>query len=233
MELVGLPVAPVKRVVLTGNNLSTRELAAAIQGTIPSVTLIDPELSDAEKVASELNNVDVLHGDCTVADTLSEADISRADFFVASSNEADYNMLSALLAKTQGARETIAVSTDFQHDMLFHSIGIDHVINPRITAAREIMQIISRGYIGSMVRLAEAEIEAVRYTVPESAEAVGMPLKKVWKKLRSGALIGIIIRDDRMQIPDGDSVIQPEDHVIIVAYTRSLPAVRRLFKKRS
>ena len=95
------------------------------------------------------------------------------------------------------------------------------------------MQIISRGHIGSMVRLAEAEIEAVRYTVPESAEVVGMPLKKEWKKLRSGALIGIIIRDDRMLIPDGESVIQPEDHVIIVAYTKTLPSVRKLFKARN
>jgi trk system potassium uptake protein TrkA len=230
MELIGESRAIPRRVVLTGNNLSTTELAAAIQDRIPSVMYVDPDLEHAEKMAAKLDKVEVIHGDCTELDTLNELDMDKTDFFVASSKEADYNMLSALLAKSEGAREVIAVSTEYRHDKLFHSIGIDHVINPRVTAAREIMQIISLGHMSSVVRLGDAEIEAVRLTVPEKSEIAGMPLKKVWRKLRRGALIGIIIRGDRMIIPDGEAVIEPEDHVITIAYTKFLPSIRKLFK---
>jgi trk system potassium uptake protein TrkA len=232
MNLINESHGSVKRVVLTGNNLSTQELAATIQDLIPSVMYVDPDLEHAEKIAAKLDKVQVIHGDCTEIDTLNEVDIDKADFFVASSKEADYNMLSALLAKSEGAREVIAVSTEYRHDKLFHSIGIDHVINPRVTAAREIMQFISRGHFGSVVRLGDAEIEAVRLTVPEKSVIAGMPIKKVWKKLRRGALIGIIIRGDRMIIPDGEAVIEANDHVISIAYTRFLPSIRKLFKEK-
>jgi trk system potassium uptake protein TrkA len=222
----------VKRVILTGNNISTVELAMAIEDHISSVICVDPDLKHAEETATQLKKAQVIHGDCTEVELLNELNVDKAEFFIASSNEADYNMLSALLAKTEGAGEVIAVSTEYRHDRLFHSIGIDHVINPRITAAREIMQIISRGHIGSVVQLGDAEIDALRLIVPEDSEVVGVPLKDLWKKLRKGALIGILIRGDAMIIPDGETVMQPGDHVITIAYTGFLPQIRRLFKVR-
>ncbi len=222
----------VKRVILTGNNISTVELAAEIEEEISSVICVDPDLKHAEDIAATLKKTQVIHGDCTDVELLNEIGIDKADFFVASSNEADYNMLSGLLAKSEGAREVIAVSTEYRHDRLFHSIGIDHVINPRVTAAREIMQIISRGHIGSVVRLGDADIEAVRLTVPDDSDISGVPLKEVWKKLRKGALIGILIRGDSMIIPDGETVMEPGDHVITIAYTKFLPQIRKMFKVR-
>jgi len=230
MNLVSENPEEVKRVVLTGNNLSTLQLATTLQDKVPKVIYVDPDLEHAQNIAARLDKVDVIHGDCTEADTLKEADIDRADFFIASSDEADYNMLSALLSRSEGAREVVAVSTEYRHDKIFHSIGINHVINPRITAAREIMQIISRGHIGSVVPLGDVEIEAIRWTVPENSEISGMPLKKIWKKLRRRALIGFILRNERMIIPDGETVIQPGDHVITIAYAKALPAMRKLFK---
>jgi len=219
----------VRRVILTGNNISTVELAMTIEEDIPSVVCVDPDLEHAEEIAARLKKTQVIHGDCTEADLLNELGIDKADFFIASSNEADYNMLSALLAKSEGAREVVAVSTEYRHDRLFHSIGIDHVINPRITAAREIMQIISRGHIGSVARLGGADIQALRLIIPDDTDAVGVPLKTIWKKLRRGALIGILIRGDSLIIPDGETVMEPGDHVITIAYTKFLPRIRKLF----
>ena len=57
-----------------------------------------------------------------------------------------------------------------------------------------------------------------------------MPLTQLWKKLRKGALIGILIRGDSMIIPDGETVMQASDHVITIAYTKFLPQIRKMFK---
>lgn len=230
MSLVSPSSHETKRVVLTGNNLSTLELATAIQEIVPTVILADPNRSDAEEMAVKLSKTEVVHGDCTEVDTLKEVDINRADFFIATSNEADYNMLSALLAKSEGAREVIAVSMDDRQDKLFQSIGIDHVVNPRLTAAKEIMQLISRGHIGAMARLGDAEIEAARLNVPANSQIAGMPLHRAWKKIRKGAIVGMIIRDEKVIIPNAETVFEPNDHVITIAYTRSLASIRKLFK---
>lgn len=232
LDLIESGRSSVKRVVITGNNLSSMELALALQDSISSVTYVDPDRAHAEKMAEMLSKVQVLHGDCTQQETLNEVNISRADFFIASSNEADYNMMSALLAKSEGAREVVAVSTELHHDHLFHSIGIDHVINPRETAAREILQIVNHGNFASVVRLGDADIEAIRLIVPRDSKMVGTPLKKAWKKVRQGALIGIIIRGDKMFIPDGESTLEAEDHVIAIAYTKFIPQVEKMFKSK-
>ncbi|MEZ5359384.1 MAG: Trk system potassium transporter TrkA [Candidatus Zixiibacteriota bacterium] len=230
LELVSTSAHETKRVVLTGNNLSTLALATAIQEIVPTVILADPDRNNAEEMAVKLSKTEVVHGDCTEADTLKEIDINRADFFIATSNEPDYNMLSALLAKSEGAREVIAVSMDDRQDKLFHSIGIDHVINPRLTAAKEIMQLISRGHIGVMAKLGDAEIEAARLNVPENSKIAGMPLHRAWKKIRQGAIVGMIIRDEKVIIPKAETIFEPNDHVITIAYTRSLSNIRKLFK---
>jgi trk system potassium uptake protein TrkA len=198
LELINESPAPVKRVIITGNNLSTMQLASAIQEKVPTLILVDSNKEHAELMAAELSKTDVIFGDCTEADTLKEMDI--------------------------------AVSMEEKQDHLFHSIGIDHVINPRVTAAKEIMQIISRGYFGSVVRLGDAEIEAVGMTIPENSKVAGVPLKKAWKKIRTSAIIGIIIRGYTMIIPDGETILEGNDHIITIAYTRTLPTIRKLFK---
>jgi len=223
---------PVKRVIITGNNLSSLELATTLQEKVASVIFVDPDRAHGEEMAAQLSKAEVVHGDCTTAETLREVDINRADFFIASSNEADYNMLAALLARNSGAREVAAVSTEMHHDQLFQQIGIDHVINPRVTAAKDIMRLISRGHFGTVVQLGDGEIEAVRVEVPTDSKAVGVPLKKIWKKVRSGALIGIIHRNNKMIIPDGETIFEPNDHVISIAYTKFVSQIQKLFKSR-
>jgi trk system potassium uptake protein TrkA len=141
-------------------------------------------------------------------------------------------MLASLLAKAEGAREVAAVSTEFQHDKLFQSIGIDHVINPRMTAANQIMQLISRGHFGSVVKIRDADIQAVRLTISPNSDVSGVPLKKVWRKIQGKAIIGIIIRENEMIIPGGDTALEPDDHVIIIAYSRSVAGINKLFKAR-
>ena len=222
----------VKRVIISGNNISTQELAMALEHKVPHVFVVSPDREHAEEMAAALSKAEVIHGDCTETDSLREAEIRRADFFIAASSEPDYNMLSALLARSEGVRETVAVSMEYQHDRLFHSLGIDHVINPRVIAAREIMQLISRGYIGGTTRLGP-DIEAIRIEVMEGSRAIGVPLKNLWKKFRSGALIGIIIRGDKMIIPGGETTFEAGDHVITIAYNKIVSRVRNLFRVES
>ncbi|MFQ5500360.1 MAG: TrkA C-terminal domain-containing protein, partial [Candidatus Zixiibacteriota bacterium] len=145
------------------------------------------------------------------------------------SGGADYNMLSALLAKSEGAHEVVAVTTESRHNKLFHSIGIDHVINPRLTTAHGILEIIARGHIGAVVQLSDVDIEAVRLTVDEQSWVAGARVKKIARKLKTGSIIGVIVRDNSMILPDGETKIEPGDHVIVITHDKNLKAVTRLF----
>ncbi len=232
MSLVGQGKKKNRKIIVTGDSFAMNEMAEAISQTDHKVTMVHPNLSEAKSIAGRFGGLEVLHGDCTDADLLRDINIDSASFFVAISSQPDYNIMSALLAKAEGAHEVIATSTESRHDSLFNSIGIDHVVNPRLTAAREILEIIARGRIGSAVELSNIDIEAVRFSVDIESEIVGQPIKKIAKRLKKGSIIGVIVRDNRMILPDGETVIEAGDHVIVITHTKHLDSLSKLFRKR-
>ncbi|UCG61468.1 MAG: Trk system potassium transporter TrkA [Candidatus Zixiibacteriota bacterium] len=231
LGLVGLEKKASRKIIITGDTYATLELGLAFDELDAyQVTFVDPSLNHAEQAAAMFKNIEVLHGDCTGDDLLRELNVDRASFFIAVSDSPDYNMLSALLAKAEGAHEVIATTTDMRHDRLYKSIGVDHVINPRLTTAREILQIISRGHIGAVVRLSDVDIQAVRFNVDADSDVAGTKVRKIATKLKRGSIIGVIVREDKMILPDGETVIEADDHVIVITHQRNVPTLSKLFK---
>ncbi len=231
LGLMGLEKKSGRKVIITGDTYATLELGLAFdERDAYQVTYVDPHLAHAEQVAAMFQHIEVLHGDCTDDDLLRELYVDRASFFIAVSDSPDYNMLSALLAKAEGAHEVIATTTDTRHDKLYKSIGIDHVINPRLTTAREILEIISRGHIGAVVHLADVDIQAVRFNVDADSDVAGIKVRNIATKLKKGSIIGVIVREDKMILPEGGTAIEAGDHVIIITHQRNIPTLSRLFK---
>ncbi len=218
------------KIIMTGSSYSSIELASALDKTNHSVIYVDNDLEHAEKAAALLSNVEVLHGDCTQIEMLKEINVDSADFFLAVSDEADYNMLSVLLAKAEGVKEALASTTETIHDRLFKSIGIDHVINPRLTTAREILEIVSKGHIGAKVKLTDVDIEAIRFNVDEKSSIVGKQVKDISEKLKKGSIIGIIVREDTIILPEGETIIKAGDHVIVISHRANIQYLSKLFK---
>ncbi len=221
-----------RKVIITGDTYATMELAQAFDKLDYHVTFVNPNIEHAQLAAARFENIEVLHGDCTEEDLLTELNVDKASFFIAVSDSPDYNMLSALLAKAEGAHEVIATTTDTSHNKLYSSIGIDHVINPRLTTAREILEIISRGHIGAVVKLSNVDIEAVRLTVDKDSEIAGMKVRNLATKMKKGTMLGVIIRDNVMILPDGETQILPDDHVLVITHHRNLATISKLFKPR-
>jgi len=232
LELFNQTRKDVKNVVITGDSLTAVQLADTLQNLVEKVVLVDPDAEHARQAADILNNIDIVHGDCTESSILKEVYVRNAQFFIAAAKETEYNVMSTLLARAEGAREVIAVSNEIRQDRLFNSIGIDHVIYPRLAIAREILEAIHRGQIGQVVRIRNLNIEALRITAEENSPITGKPLQHIRSKIQKGSIISAILRDDEMIIPDGNSVIEPGDQMIVITYTRHLSRVRKLFKSR-
>lgn len=222
----------VDNVIISGDSLTAILLADTLQKFVPKVVLVDPNAGHARHAADILNNVEIIHGECTDSAILNEVYIRNAKFFIGVALETDYNIMSALLAKAEGAREVIAVSTEGQHDRLFTSIGIDHVIHPRLAIAREILEAINRGEIGRLARIRNLDIEAIRITAGEGSPITGRPLQHVRSKIQKGSIIGTILRGDEMIIPNGSTIIEPGDQMILITYSKDVSRARRLFKSR-
>jgi len=60
----------------------------------------------------------------------------------------------------------------------------------------------------------------------ETADIVGKPLKNV--SFPKGTLVATILRGDEVIIPTGDSVVEPNDRIIICARRESIPKIEKI-----
>ncbi|HDZ89615.1 MAG TPA: Trk system potassium transporter TrkA, partial [Deltaproteobacteria bacterium] len=68
--------------------------------------------------------------------------------------------------------------------------------------------------------------EAIEAEALETSGIVNIPLSKV--RMPKGAIVGAIVREDLIIIPQGNSVIRPKDHLIIFALQEVVPKLKKL-----
>ncbi len=192
--------------------------------------LIELDFEKCEKLAEKLPTTLVINGDGTDIDLLKSEGIATTDGFVAVTGYDEYNLLVALLAKHLGAKKVIAKVDRINYVPILEKIGVDAVINPRMTTASAILRSIRKGKIISLTLLKEGKAEVIELIVHSDAKIINTPLKKLKKaKLPKNSIIGAIVRENNVIIPHGDDIIQAGDKIIIFALSSDIKKIERIF----
>ncbi len=222
---------PVKRIMLAGGgNIGTR-LAKSLE-TRYQVKIIERDAGQCRMIADELKKTIVLHGDAADEDLLLEENIENTDVFCALTNDDEANILSGMLAKRRGARTVMALINRAAYvDLIQSSDDIDVAISPQQATIGSLLAHIRRGDVAtvhSLRRGAAEAIEAIAHGDAGSSEVVGRRIDQI--RLPRGTTIGAIVRGDEVVMAHHDTVIEPEDHVILFLVDKSrLADVEKLF----
>ena len=135
--------------------------------------------------------------------------------------------MSALLARHLGARKVVALVKRVDYIPVLKEIGLDAAVNPRLTAAGAILRFVRRGHILQVTTFKDIDAEVLELAVSEKAKIVGKPLKDV--KFPRDAVIGGYTRDGRFDIPHGETMLEPHDHVIVFAQPSAISKVEKTF----
>ncbi|MBI4384077.1 MAG: Trk system potassium transporter TrkA [Nitrospinae bacterium] len=221
----------VEKIVIFGGNRVSVNLARSLEAAgIPDVSIIEPDLEKANEAAREVSRTVVLRGNGTDPDLFDEINMKKADFFMALSDDDESNILSSLLAKKHGARRALAITNDPDYLPILDSIGMDISINPRLITVGAILRHLRKGQVRSVYRLAENDAEVLEIAVnPDSSIAK----KKISKlNMPENAIIGAILRNREMIVPDGETVINQGDLVVVVSLPDAIDKIEKLFGKR-
>lgn len=222
----------VNRVMLAGGGNIGFRLARELEAKSYKVKIIERELRRAEVIADGLDDTVILHGEACDEELLQQENIENTDVFCAVTNNDEANILSALLAKRLGVRRVMALINRSVYVDLFENSELDIVISPRTATVGSILAYIRRGdvvAVHSLRRGAAEAIEAVAHGDPKSSRVVGRGVRDL--PLPPGTGIGAILRKGEVLIAHKQTVIEPEDHVILfMADKRHIPEVERLFQ---
>ncbi|MBT4836316.1 MAG: Trk system potassium transporter TrkA [Methylococcales bacterium] len=222
---------PYKRIILAGGgNIGTR-LALALEDKY-QVKIIERNTKKAHEVSELLNKSLVLLGDAADEDLLLEENIENTDIFCSLTNDDEANILSAMLAKNLGARKAMSLINRASYVDLVQSGTIDIAISPQQATIGSILAHVRRGDVVMVhsLRLGIAEaIEAIAHGDSTSSQVIGKTIEEI--ELPAGTTIGAIARDDEVLMAHHDTVIQPEDHVILFLVDKQkIPEVEKLFQ---
>lgn len=228
---------PVARIMIAGGGNIGLRLARGL-GSRYQVKILESNALRCEYLASQLPaSTLVLHGDSTDEDLLGEESVGDMDLFIALTNDDENNIMSCMLAKRMGARRVIALINRRAYAELMQGSRIDIAIVPAQTTIGDLLAHVRRGdvvAVHSLRRGAAEALEAIAHGDAKSSRVVGRRIDEI--DLPRGATIGAIVRAG----PEGasevimahhDTVIRPEDHVIVfVTNRRTIPKVEKLFQ---
>jgi len=217
---------PVKRALIIGGGRIGLRLARMLDEKSIYTKLIEKDPNRCAKLAERLNKVVVLHGDGSDQDLLNEENIRDMDVVITLTNDEETNILASLLAKRFGAKKTITRISKFSYLPLMSTIGLDQIVSPRLSSINTILHHVRKGKVLSAISIKGDQAEVLEAVALETSDIVGKPLKKI--SFPKGALVTSIIRNGEVIIPAGESVIEPNDKIIIFAKRQDISKIEKI-----
>jgi trk system potassium uptake protein len=219
----------ISKIIIAGGGLVGRYLTEMLlaENSDWNIRLIEPDYDKAFKLASDIRNALVLHGDPTDLNLLISEGLLDTDVFIAVSDDEESNIISCLMAKHLKVSKTVAMVSKSDYIPLSQTIGLDAAVNKKLSAANEIHRQIREGRVIAVSALHGIQAELLELKPSPGRKVTGRPLKDI--KLPEGSVIGAILHDQKIEIAVGNSVIEPGDRVIVFCLSDVVDHITSLF----
>ena len=243
-------MTPVERIMIAGGGNIGLRLAKVLEKRY-EVKIIEGRQERAELIANELDNSLVLLGDATDEELLEQENISEMDLFLTVTNDDEDNIMAGSLAKRLGSKRVVALINRRAYADMIEGGPIDIGISPAQVSIGTLLAHVRHGDVAevhSLRRGAAEALELVAHGDAKTSKIVGKRIGDIdWphgvtvaalvRNFDQAVVIGhtddwtAITRHGEVVIAHHDTVIQPEDHVIVFCTRKKLvKKVEKLFQ---
>lgn len=216
-------------VVILGAGRVGWQLARQLVSEGKEVTIIEKNPEEARRAADRLD-CRVITGEGNSVPILRKAGIEQADFFVSVTESDEINMIAcSLVAAEYTEPVTVArvrnVAYSASRMVRQRLYGIDHIINPEIEAARAVIRSLERGAVGTVNPFTESGLTMTSITVDPGCSLPGRSVKDIRMSLTGDFLLPLLIRDGNSVIPTGDTTVEANDMLYVIAGPEGTDAI--------
>lgn len=227
LELFGHEEREARRViVLGGGNIGLYIAQELERSDNTRLKIIEASKKRAEEIVGRLNRTVVINGSGLDKNILLEANVEMADTFVAVTNDDEANILGSLLARRYGAKHDITLVNNSSYVPLLPNLGVDITINPRETTISSILQHVRRGKIRAVYSIRDGIAELMEAEALDTSPIIGKSIEML--ELPDGVLVGAILRNDEVIIPNEQTVIQEHDRLVLLVIAEQVRKVERI-----
>jgi trk system potassium uptake protein TrkA len=214
-------------IIIVGCGRVGSRLAELFSAARSDVVIIDTEPTSLKNLGAEFDGMTII-GDGTDQDIMEKAGASKADVFVATTNDDNVNLMACQVAKQVfNIKRVIARVNDPDREKMFKDLKIDATICPTSIAASNIRNAILYPNVISVLSARSDQIEVNEVTIKGSV--AGKALKDL--HLPKGCVISAIARGEEVLVPSGNTVLKGGDIAVVVNLVAVSEKVKAILTK--
>ena len=225
-EACGKVQTPVDNVLIVGGNDIAEQLVKKIGKTV-DIKIIESDPARCEELSQRYPNCRLVQGNFSDSELYEEESIGSYDAFIALGDNSAVNMMSCMIAKTNGVPKTIAQVEDIQFINEAEALNIGTIVNKKLLASSRIYQIMIDSDEDNARCLALADAEVAEVIVKEGDKVTRTEVKNL--KLSRDFTIAGLVRDGKGYLVDGNTRIMPGDHVVVFCLQGAMHKLDKYF----
>ncbi len=216
----------VRSIILIGGGKLSYYVAKLLEETKIGVKIIEQDFEKCQQLSEMLPGAVIINGDGTEKELLDEEGISVVDAVGNFTGIDEENILLSLYEKGISKAKLLTKINRITFEEIIAGLDIGSIINPNSITSDNIVRFVRalNNSMGSNVetlyKIAQGRAEALEFRVRDEGKVVGKPLMQL--RLKPGIIIACITKGNKVVIPNGQSVIEKEDLVVVVSIERGL-----------
>lgn len=199
------------------------------------VFLVDSERRNLTVLESDFN-LRTFQGEPIDFKTLRDANTEKADIFIAVTADTATNLVTCALAKSMGAKRTVARVDkydflDKNNSIVVNNMGVDHIVYPDYLSALSVISSLEHSWSSGWNDFNDGAIIMTAVSVEEDSPIAGSKLKDMYKDNRT-MHISALRRGPKTIIPHGEDTIFPGDILYITTIPEGTDKVKIITGKK-
>ena len=234
-EKINMIKRPVKEVFIAGGSRIAYYLAKNLIKTGIKVKIVEVDKDKCIRLAEDLPKAEIICGDATESGLLAEEGINDSDAFVALTGLDEENMLLSLYAKSTSDMKVITKVNHIAYDNVIAGLDLGLLVSPKEILTEQVIRYV-RGFnnaltsanITTLYRIMNNKAEVLSFRILKESSITNKPIKEIATK--DNLLIGAIIRDNQVIIPQGNDEIKLNDMVLVATSNLGLDDIEGILK---
>ena len=232
---IGLVRRHIKSVTIAGGSRIAYYLASLLEKQNIAVKIIEKNHDRCLDLSQRLPKAIIISGDASDEDLLIEEGIEKTDAFVCLTGMDEENIVLSLLAKQLNVKKAIAKVNSSVMANMIDKLPIDSIVSPKHIIANQIIGYVrakshenESDAVQTMYRLVDDQVEALEFVASSISEYYGIPLQQL--PIKKGVLVAAILRNGVLTVPKGNTTIEKDDHIMIVAKNSKIERLSDIFE---
>lgn len=216
----------VKSIIIIGGGMMSYYVAKRLEETKISVKIIEQDFERCQKLSEMLPQAVIINGDGTDQQLLDEEGIAVVDAIGNFTGIDEENILLSLYEKENSKAKLLTKINRITFEEVIADLSIGSIINPNSITSDNIVRFvralnnIKGSNVERLYKIAQGRAEALEFRVKDDSKVVGKRLMDL--RFKPNVLVSCITKGNNVVIPNGQSVIEKGDLVVVISANKGL-----------